>query len=78
MKQIRYEIECAPGTIIRAPGIAAFVAHRGRANKAIAVVLVDEANKKDFEKAVEGDKHVLGYKADPGGTGREETKYERK
>ncbi len=76
---VRYEVECAPGAIVAAPGIMAFVATRGRTAKAVVVVLVDPDLREDFEKAVEGDKHVVGYSADPnGGDGREEKTYARK
>lgn len=67
MRRIRYEIECKAGAVVSAPGIAAFVATRGRANKAVAIVFVDEAHKEDFEKEVEGNPHVTGYRADPVG-----------
>ncbi len=78
MPNIRYEIECVPGAIITAPGIAAFVASRGRTQKAVVIVLVTPNMQKDFEKAIEGDKHVVGYSSDPNGDGREEKTYARK
>lgn len=77
MRRIRYEIECKAGAVVCAPGIAAFVATRGRANKAVAIVLVDEAHKEDFEKEVEGNPHVTGYRADPDGASTSGTRYAR-
>lgn len=77
MRRIRYEIECKAGAIVCAPGIAAFVATRGRANKAVAIVLVDEARKKDFEKEVEGNPDVISYRANPDGGTSTGRKYAR-
>ena len=75
---IRYEIETSlPGVMLTAPGIAAVTATRGRTAKSLVIVHVNEASKKDFEKAIEGDPHVLGYRADPDGTARRETNYVR-
>ena len=70
---IRYEIESdLPGLIINAPGIIGVCASRGRSTKSSVVVFVDASQQKDFEKEVEGNAHVIGYRADPDGTANEE------
>lgn len=75
---IRYEIETdLSGAVISAPGITGVCATRGRTDKAIVVVYVDDTHQEDFEKEVEGNRHVLGYSADPDGTGKNEAKYAR-
>ena len=75
---IRYEIECQPGHIIDAPGIKKVAATRGRSVKALAIVFVDDADRGPFEKAVEDDPKVVGYRADPDGTATKEVTYRRK
>jgi hypothetical protein len=65
---IRYEIETSlPGVMLTAPGIAGVTVTRGRAARALVIVHVNTKDKTAFEKAVEGDLHVLGYSADPDG-----------
>ncbi len=74
--KIRYEIESdLPGLIIDAPGIIGVCATRGRTEKALIIVYVEAKSKKDFEKAVEGNAHVLSYRADP--DSGKEAKYAR-
>lgn len=76
---IRYEIETSlPGVMLTAPGIAAVTATRGRTAKSLVIVHVNARDKAAFEKAVEGDPHVLGYRADPDGTAKKETTYVRR
>ncbi len=75
---IRYEIECRPGAVVEAPGIRRITATRGRAAKAIVIVHVDMKDRRDFEKAVEGDANVIGYRADRDGTAKEEKVYARR
>ena len=59
----RYEIECRPGAVIEAPGIRKVTATRGRTTKAIVIVHVDAVDRRLFEKAVEGNVNVIGYRA---------------
>ena len=78
MRTIRYDIETnLPGCIISAPGIVGVCATRGRTMRSIVIVYVDPKFKKDFEKAVESNEHVIAYHADSDGTGKKETAYER-
>ena len=63
IETIRYRIETKqPGTIIESHLIRKVVSTRGE--KAIVIVYVAFADKKEFEKYIEGHALVLGYSAE--------------